>query len=67
MTDRLLSEVDRTVSRGEPSALFWVHYFDVHEPYDATTLGNSDFDRYDSEILATDRAIGRLVRETRRV
>jgi len=41
-----------------------VHYFDVHEPYDATTLGNSDFDRYDSEILATDRAIGRLVRET---
>ncbi len=66
LTDRAIEEVDRTLSRGEPSSLFWVHYFDVHEPYDATTLGNSDLDRYDSEILATDRAIGRLVSETKR-
>ena len=64
MTDRALVEIDRTLARGEPSALFWVHYFDVHEPYEATTLGTSDLDRYDSELLATDRAIGRLVRET---
>jgi arylsulfatase A-like enzyme len=63
MTDRVLREVDRTLERNEPSTLFWVHYFDVHEPYDATTLGTSDSDRYDSEILATDAAIGRLVRE----
>jgi arylsulfatase A-like enzyme len=63
MTDRALVEIDRTLARGEPSALFWVHYFDVHEPYEATTLGTSDVDRYDSELLATDRAIGRLVRE----
>ena len=62
MTDRVLAEIDRTVARGEPSSLFWVHYFDVHEPYEATTLGTSDMDRYDSELLATDRAIGRLVR-----
>jgi arylsulfatase A-like enzyme/HEAT repeat protein len=62
MTDRVLTEIDRTVARGEPSSLFWVHYFDVHEPYEATTLGTSDMDRYDSELLATDRAIGRLVR-----
>jgi arylsulfatase A-like enzyme/HEAT repeat protein len=62
MTDRVLAEIDRTVTRGEPSALFWVHYFDVHEPYEATTLGTTDMDRYDSELLATDRAIGRLVR-----
>ncbi|HEY2735619.1 MAG TPA: sulfatase, partial [Polyangiales bacterium] len=62
MTDRALAEIDRTIARGEPSALFWVHYFDVHEPYEATTLGTSDVDRYDSELLATDRAIGRLVR-----
>ncbi|HEX7476328.1 MAG TPA: sulfatase-like hydrolase/transferase [Polyangiales bacterium] len=66
MTDRVLQEVDRTRARGEPSSLFWVHYFDVHEPYEATTLGHSDMDRYDSELLATDRAIGRLVRETQR-
>ena len=65
MTDRVLSEIDRTAVRGEPSALFWVHYFDVHEPYEATTLGTSDLDRYDSELMATDAAIGRLVREAR--
>jgi arylsulfatase A-like enzyme/HEAT repeat protein len=63
MTDRVLREVDRTLARKEPSTLFWVHYFDVHEPYEATTLGTSDSDRYDSELLATDAAIGRLVRE----
>ncbi|HKU42121.1 MAG TPA: HEAT repeat domain-containing protein, partial [Polyangiales bacterium] len=66
MTDRVLAEVDRTLARHEPSTLFWVHYFDVHEPYEATTLGTSDADRYDSELLATDRAIGRLVREVER-
>ncbi|HKP58305.1 MAG TPA: sulfatase-like hydrolase/transferase, partial [Polyangiales bacterium] len=66
MTDRVLTEVDRTVARHEPSTLFWVHYFDVHEPYEATTLGTSDVDRYDSELLATDKAIGRLVREIER-
>jgi arylsulfatase A-like enzyme len=66
MTDRVLVEVDRTLARHEPSTLFWVHYFDVHEPYEATTLGTSDKDRYDSELLATDKAIGRLVREVER-
>jgi arylsulfatase A-like enzyme/HEAT repeat protein len=66
MTDRVLREVDRTLARKEPSTLFWVHYFDVHEPYEATTLGTSDSDRYDSELLATDAAIGRLVREAQK-
>jgi len=65
MTDRALEEVERTLTRGEPSSLFWVHYFDVHEPYEATTLGTRDIDRYDSELLATDTAIGRLVQKTR--
>jgi len=65
MTDRVLEEIDRTVQRGEPNALFWVHYFNVHEPYRATTFGTSDVDRYDSEILAADAAIGRLVRSAR--
>lgn len=63
MTNRVLTEIDRTLARGEPSSLFWVHYFDVHEPYEATTLGTSDVDRYDGEILAADKGIGRLVRE----
>jgi arylsulfatase A-like enzyme len=65
MTDRVLEEIERTVQRGEPNALFWVHYFNVHEPYRATTFGTSDLDRYDSEILAADAAIGRLVRSAR--
>jgi arylsulfatase A-like enzyme/HEAT repeat protein len=65
MTDRVLEEVDRTLQRGEPSAMFWVHYFNVHEPYRATTFGTSDADRYDSEIQAADAAIGRLVRTAR--
>ena len=66
MTDRVLDEVDRTVSLGEPNTLFWVHYFDPHEPYEATTFGSSDRDEYDGEIRRADTAIGRLVREVRR-
>ena len=65
MTDRVLREIDRTVARGEPSSLTWVHYFDVHEPYEATTFGTADMDRYDSEILRVDGAVARLIREAR--
>ncbi len=61
MTDKVLAEIDRTVERGEPSSLFWAHYFDVHEPYRETHFGTSDVDRYDSEILKVDRAVERLV------
>ncbi len=65
LTDRVLKEVDRTVARGEPNSFFWVHYFDVHEPYQATHFGTSDMDRYDSEILHVDGQIARLIREVR--
>jgi arylsulfatase A-like enzyme len=63
LTDRVLAEVDRTVARGEPSSLFWVHYFDVHEPYQDTYFGRSDMDRYDSEIRHVDAQLERLIRE----
>jgi len=52
--------------RGDrPSRVFiWVHYFEPHEPY----LRHQDFDfgpsaqeRYDGEVAATDREIGRLL------
>jgi arylsulfatase A-like enzyme len=64
-TTAALAEIDRIVAHGEPSSLLWVHYFDAHEPYRATTFGTRDMDRYDSEIARIDRAVGRLVRETR--
>jgi arylsulfatase A-like enzyme len=65
MTDRALEELDRIIGRGEPPTLLWVHYFDVHEPYQATRFGSSDRDRYDSEIRVVDSAVARLVREAR--
>jgi arylsulfatase A-like enzyme/HEAT repeat protein len=62
-TDRVLAEADRIVQRGEGPSFLWVHYFDVHEPYEDTHFGASDLDRYDSEILHTDRELARLLRE----
>ena len=61
-TDRVLAEADRIKQRGEPPSLIWVHYFDVHEPYQETTFGSSELDRYDSEILHVDRELARLLR-----
>ncbi len=61
-TDRVLTEVDRIRQQGEPPSLLWVHYFDVHEPYQETTFGTSDRDRYDSEIKHVDREVGRLLK-----
>lgn len=62
-TDRVLAEVDRIKQRGEPPSLLWVHYFDVHEPYQETTFGSGEVDRYDSEILHVDREVARLINE----
>jgi arylsulfatase A-like enzyme len=61
-TERVLREVDRIRKLGEPPSLLWVHYFDVHEPYQETTFGSSEMDRYDSEILHVDREVGKLIR-----
>lgn len=62
-TDRVLAEADRIMQQGEPPSFLWVHYFDVHEPYQETTFGSGEMDRYDSEILHVDRELERLVRE----
>ncbi len=66
LTDRVLSEIDRALAQGEPNTLIWAHYFNVHEPYRATTFGTTDIDRYDSEIARADAAVERLVREAKR-
>ncbi|MBC8133002.1 MAG: sulfatase-like hydrolase/transferase [Deltaproteobacteria bacterium] len=42
----------------------WIHFFEPHEPYVAHPefpFGQSDMDRYDSEIAFADAAIGRLL------
>src|SRR5690606_13598694 len=46
----------------------WLHLFGPHEPYvvhEGFVFGDSDVDRYDSEIRATDETIGRVVAEFR--
>ncbi len=60
-TTRVLQEADRIREDGEPPSFLWVHYFDVHEPYQETTFGTGEMDRYDSEILHVDRELDRLL------
>lgn len=46
----------------------WLHLFGPHEPYelhDEFSFGESDVDRYDSEVRATDETIGKVVAEFR--
>jgi arylsulfatase A-like enzyme len=64
-TEVALEELDDVVAHGEPPSFLWVHYFDVHEPYRATTFGERDIDRYDSEIRRVDAAVARLLRGAR--
>lgn len=60
LTDAVLAELADLRARGEPPAFVWAHYFDVHEPYRSTELGDAPVDRYDGEIARVDRAIARL-------
>ncbi|MEO8797844.1 MAG: sulfatase-like hydrolase/transferase, partial [Polyangiaceae bacterium] len=56
-----------TAPKDKPLFL-WVHFFEPHEPYVAHPthpFGDSDLDRYDSEIAAADEGIGAVVREVR--
>ena len=64
-TEAALGEIDTVVAAGEPPSALWVHYFDVHEPYRDTRFGESDADRYDSEIRHVDAEIARLIGEAR--
>lgn len=55
---RLLAEA------GERPFFLYVHYMDPHAPYedpDGPTFGDTELDRYDAEILFTDREVGRLL------
>ncbi len=60
-TDAAIEELHEIGRAGEPPSFTWVHYFDVHEPYQATRFGRTDVDRYDSEIAKVDAAIARLL------
>lgn len=60
-TDRVLVEVERIKQQGEPPSFLWVHFFDVHEPYEQTHFGTGEMDRYDSEIRHVDREVMRLL------
>ncbi|MDB4970036.1 MAG: hypothetical protein JWN44_5725 [Myxococcales bacterium] len=63
LTDVVLGHAQEVVARGEPRSFFWLHYFDPHEPYDAHELPADapPEARYDAEVRAVDRALGRLV------
>ncbi len=65
-TDAVLEEMDRLVAAGEPPGFFWIHYFDVHEPYRDERFGPHAVDRYDGEIARVDAALKRLWEEASR-
>ena len=67
LTDKAIAEIDRAVLGGEPPTFFWVHYFNVHEPYVPTTYGTSPADRYDGEVAAMDPEAVRLIRHAETV
>lgn len=56
-----------TVPPGKPLFL-WVHLFEPHEPYVAHPefpFGDTEIDRYDSEIAAADAGLARIVKAFR--
>lgn len=73
VTDEALDWVaDHASSASPPNLFLWVHYVEPHAPYRfheqyAERLGITDqdpkrSDRYDTEVAASDAAIGRLLR-----
>jgi len=59
-TDAAIEELREIARAGEPKSFTWVHYFDVHEPYQDTRFGETDVERYDSEIARVDGELERL-------
>jgi arylsulfatase A-like enzyme len=49
----------------EQRLFLWVHLFEPHEPYEShdgePSFGERDLDRYDAEVRAADRGIGKIV------
>jgi arylsulfatase A-like enzyme/HEAT repeat protein len=60
-----LDQIDAFFKSDHPAKTFlWLHLFEPHEPYDKRPgyeFGDSDIDRYDSEIAYTDAAVGKLI------
>ena len=63
VTDAGLRHLDQLTAQKKPW-LLWLHYFDPHSRYvrhrDQPSFGKSRIDRYDGELLYTDRHIGRF-------
>jgi HEAT repeat protein len=69
VTDAALRRIERLRLLGEPRSMFWVHYFDPHEPYEDRDgrTGRVPRLRYLSEVAAVDVEIGRLIAATERL
>ena len=55
---------EREIDGGRFSGLMWVHMMAPHRPYrqrEPNPFGPTDIDRYDAEILESDRAVGTLL------
>jgi HEAT repeat protein len=64
LTDQVLTYIQEFRGSGQRKLFLWVHYFDVHEPYErhpGISFGESKLDLYDGEISYVDQSIGRLV------
>jgi arylsulfatase A-like enzyme/stage V sporulation protein SpoVS len=69
------AQVAKYLDRVKPTrrVFLWAHLFEPHEPYERheradgpASFGDRDIDRYDDEIVAADRGIGRIVEEVRK-
>ncbi|MEE2789187.1 MAG: sulfatase-like hydrolase/transferase [Myxococcota bacterium] len=66
-SDRAIDWLERRAKNTEKDGapfFLWLHYFDPHFKYikhPAFNFGDSDIDRYDSEIAFTDQQIGRFL------
>jgi arylsulfatase A-like enzyme len=64
LTDQVLNYLQDFNTSGKRKLFLWVHYFDVHEPYEnhpEYQFGQQNVDLYDSEIAYVDAAVGRLI------
>ncbi|MDD5308666.1 MAG: sulfatase-like hydrolase/transferase [Deltaproteobacteria bacterium] len=65
-----LKKIVQFLQRSSKPSLVWIHPSQAHEPYvkrKSFDFGDSDGDRYDSEVAYVDSQIGRLLNELRRL
>ncbi len=69
ITDNALEHLHALGNDPSNPQFFWLHYFDPHFLYNRhkgiRNFGERPMDRYDHEILGTDREVGRFLREFR--